>query len=132
MYKILQEKLLSSENEKLVELVQNTEKEEEMQKSEKLITRIINQLKQLKFIFKPPVLKTSLLACCTAFTVTSSYYVFYLWLPEIFQRFAKFEAGSEEISTFCKISSDSSATENILKVENIIFLFLLLFSFVIK
>ncbi|XP_043479399.1 synaptic vesicle glycoprotein 2C-like [Leptopilina heterotoma] len=113
--KLYVEKLLSSGNEKLKELVQNN-KEEKMENSEKLITRIINQLKQLKFIFKPTILKTTLLACITAFTVTSTYYVFYLWLPEIFQRFAKFEAGNnEELSTFCKISSDSSSTENILK-----------------
>ncbi|XP_051161415.1 synaptic vesicle glycoprotein 2B-like [Leptopilina boulardi] len=104
------EKLLSSGNIALVELAKkNNKKVKDSNKEKFVIEKIFNELNQLQCIFKSPLLKNTLLACFTAFTVTSSYYVFYLWLPEIFQRFANFQAGNKEKnSNFCTISRDSS------------------------
>ncbi|XP_051161438.1 synaptic vesicle glycoprotein 2C-like isoform X2 [Leptopilina boulardi] len=108
------EKLLSSGNAVLIELVHKNKNE--VKNSNTIIQRIFNELKRLGCIFKPPLLTNTILVCFTAFTVTSSYYAFYLWLPEIFQRFANFQAGHKEKgSNFCTISRDlPSSTQDTL------------------
>lgn len=80
-------------------------------KSVTIKSHLGNELNQIRSIFKPPFLKNTLLACITAFTVTSSFYALYLWLPEIFQRFANFQAEhTGENSNFCSISKDTFST----------------------
>ncbi|XP_043479690.1 synaptic vesicle glycoprotein 2C-like [Leptopilina heterotoma] len=113
--------LLRSNNTALTELVnKNKEETEEIENLSKNVTvksQIGNELEQIRSIFKPPFLKNTLLACITAFTVTSSFYALYLWLPEIFQRFANFQAEhSGENSNFCSISKDTFST---IKSKNI-------------
>ena len=68
-------------------------------------TMISNELKRLKCILTPPYLKNTFFSCTTSFFIISSYYALYLWLPEIFQRFADFDAQNENGSTkFCAVA----------------------------
>ncbi|XP_051169177.1 synaptic vesicle glycoprotein 2B-like isoform X2 [Leptopilina boulardi] len=101
--------LLNSENSALIELThKNKEENNNFNKENILIRKICNELKQLMCIFKKPFLKNTLFACFTAFTITSSFYALYLWLPEIFQRFATFDAKNKgKNSNFCTISKDT-------------------------
>ncbi|XP_043479349.1 synaptic vesicle glycoprotein 2B-like [Leptopilina heterotoma] len=74
------------------------------------------ELKQIGSVLKAPYFKNTFLACITGFCVPAGYYALYLWLPEIFQRFADFEAKNKnEKPNFCKVSREihSSLTDGI-------------------
>lgn len=100
---------MNSGNNSLVELVYNNKKEVNGSNRKPLLKRQMfkQEFKQLRCIFIPPFLRNTIFSCFIAFTVTSSYYTLYLWLPEIFRRFSIFQ---NENSNFCAILKDNSSS----------------------
>ena len=61
--------------------------------------------KQAVEVSKPPYVQRTILACISTFCITSSHYALLLWFPEIFQRFAQFEAHfPNETISVCSVS----------------------------
>lgn len=68
---------------------------------------ILLQLREMKKMLKPPFLKNTFLACLIGFCINFSYDAFYIWFPEIFQRFSEFQSkNTNENLKFCSISND--------------------------
>ncbi|XP_025408242.1 synaptic vesicle glycoprotein 2C-like [Sipha flava] len=61
---------------------------------------------QTKELFKPPHLRNTVLTCLIQFGLTSSYYALAMWLPELFNRFEKFETEHPDMNaSMCQVSS---------------------------
>ncbi|XP_015127875.1 synaptic vesicle glycoprotein 2B [Diachasma alloeum] len=60
-------------------------------------------------ILKPPFLQRTAISCAIMFCLGSSYYALTIWFPEIFTRFAKFEAKFPgESASVCSITKSNS------------------------
>ncbi|XP_043479215.1 synaptic vesicle glycoprotein 2C-like isoform X1 [Leptopilina heterotoma] len=102
------EKLMNSGKIPLMELVNNSYKSFPEKIEKPLIgEQIILQLREIKKILKPPFLKNTFLACLIGFSINFSYDAFYIWFPEIFQRFSEFQSKNTSANLkFCSISND--------------------------
>lgn len=92
----------------LMELVNDSYKNyPELIEKPLLSEKILLELKQIKKILKPPLLKNTFLACMIGSSINFSYDAFYIWFPEIFQRFSELQAKNKNANLkFCSISND--------------------------
>ncbi|KAG8264341.1 hypothetical protein J6590_014629 [Homalodisca vitripennis] len=59
-----------------------------------------------KILCRPPYRKSTLLTCLIQFGLTSGYYTFMMWFPELFHRFQRFEAQHPgQPTSICQVSS---------------------------
>ncbi|XP_051161361.1 synaptic vesicle glycoprotein 2B-like isoform X2 [Leptopilina boulardi] len=99
--------LMSSENSLLIKVANQSHEKLADLKKNSINEKILFELKQMGTVLKKPHIKNTFLACVTAFCVPAAYFALYLWLPEIFQRFAEFEAKNKnEKPNFCKVSRE--------------------------
>lgn len=114
MFLIFKETLMMSGNSFLMKVASNEEKKFVDLNQDSVTGKFLLELKQIGSVLKAPYFKNTFMACITGFCVPAGYYALYLWLPEIFQRFADFEAKNKnEKPNFCKVSREiySSLTD---------------------
>lgn len=98
---------MSSENSLLIKVANQSQEKLADLKKNSINEKILFELKQMGTVLKKPHIKNTFLACVSAFCVPAAYFALYLWLPEIFQRFAEFEAKNKnEKPNFCKVSRE--------------------------
>ncbi|XP_033214280.1 synaptic vesicle glycoprotein 2B-like isoform X2 [Belonocnema kinseyi] len=108
--------LENSEYPALIELAnscanKSTSKEEKAPSKKKLCTMLKDFKKQRQNVFKAPYLKRLVVLCICLFCTASSFYSLLMWFPELFQRFAHFEAlHPNQTASVCSISNKNSAT----------------------
>ena len=111
---MFQEKLMNSDDCSIVELVKQARGELSVEKKKTkscFRTKFVKELNHVGSVLK---LKNTLFACIVAFCLTSSYYTLFMWFPEIFQRFADFDAQHLNgcSSNICTISSKNYSSES--------------------
>ena len=91
----------------IIELVNQAQDELSVEKTKTkscLRTKILKELKHVESVLK---LKNTFFACIVGFCSASAYFALFMWLPEIFQRFADFDAQNQNgsSSNICTVSS---------------------------
>ncbi|XP_033215736.1 synaptic vesicle glycoprotein 2B-like isoform X2 [Belonocnema kinseyi] len=110
------EKLLNSGDCSIIEMVNKTRTEYSVKNNNAksyLGTKILKELKHIGTICKPPLFKNTFFACVTAFSLSSPYYALFIWLPEIFQRFADFNSQHQNgsSSNICTVSREIHSSD---------------------
>ncbi|XP_048516103.1 synaptic vesicle glycoprotein 2A-like [Athalia rosae] len=85
-----------------------------MKKDKELKKMLIEMIRHMVTIFKPPYLLKTFLCASIQFTMTSSYYTLMAWFPELFRRFAEFEEKYPgESASICTVSESDSSNNTI-------------------
>uniref|UniRef100_A0A0C9QYT8 Sv2b_8 protein n=1 Tax=Fopius arisanus TaxID=64838 RepID=A0A0C9QYT8_9HYME len=108
-------------SEKLGSCKVDGEKFSNPQKSQK--DRIHKSLKniyqQTLALVRPPLLQKTANVCSIMFCLGSSYYALMLWFPELFQRFARFEAEFPgESASVCRVSQEKISEDSVVMNVN--------------
>ena len=114
----LQRILTNCESPALLKLVNSCANKIDSEGQEPLKKRKLSSLlkdfkSQGQFALKAPYFKRLVILCICFFCSASSFYSLFIWFPEIFQRFAYFEAHyPNQIASICSVSSKRLSSEN--------------------
>ncbi|XP_046404799.1 synaptic vesicle glycoprotein 2B-like isoform X2 [Ischnura elegans] len=74
------------------------------QKKESLISRLIGTLSQMADLFRPPLLKNTMIGLLSLFSLQLGYFGFGMWFPELFNRFEEFQiAHPNQTASVCEV-----------------------------
>lgn len=90
------------------------EKKLSLSMREKLVDMLASSKDQVKMLLRKPYAKRISVCSSIMFCMTSTYYSLMTWFPELFQRFAAFEANFPgEFASVCTVSKKVAAITNV-------------------
>ncbi|KAG8231556.1 hypothetical protein J437_LFUL011734, partial [Ladona fulva] len=70
------------------------------------IARFLKMLDQMADLFRPPLLKNTMIGICSLFSLQLGYFGFGMWFPELFNRFEEFSiAHPNETASVCEVAN---------------------------
>ncbi|KAG8231558.1 hypothetical protein J437_LFUL011736 [Ladona fulva] len=82
------------------------ESEGKVQKEEGITARLLTILNQMADLFRPPLLKNTMIGLCSLFSLQLGFFGFGMWFPELFNRFEEFSiAYPDETATVCEVAN---------------------------
>ncbi|XP_046404788.1 synaptic vesicle glycoprotein 2C-like [Ischnura elegans] len=74
------------------------------QKTESVMSRIMAMLNQMADLFRPPLLKNTMIGLLGLFSLQLGYFGFGMWFPELFNRFEEFQtAHPNQTASVCEV-----------------------------
>ncbi|XP_071449373.1 synaptic vesicle glycoprotein 2B-like [Hetaerina americana] len=79
--------------------------------SQSIASRLMDTISQMGDLFRPPLLKNTMIGLSSLFSLQLGYFGFGMWFPELFNRFEEFQmAHPNETASVCEVANMEVAT----------------------